>query len=204
MAKITVFASYAHGESELASLLKTSLTEHFIGLVDVFVSSDFKSIGAGDDWYTAIMNAVEAADIHVVLCSQDSITSSWVNIELGAALCRQDRKISLFATLTCNGRTSGCVHWRINRGWMRQSGRTGVSLLHGRERPWFFGAESQFRRTCDDDPRDRNPLSVPTNRQRHSLVTAPRLRTCEYSLPARECFASRVCNSRKRYEKTST
>src|SRR4051794_34439785 len=93
MAKITVFVSHAHGESELASLLKTSLTEHFIGLVNVFVSSDFKSIGAGEDWYVAIMNAVKAADIHLVLCSQDSITSSWINIELGAALCREDRKI---------------------------------------------------------------------------------------------------------------
>ena len=33
MAKITVFISHAHGESELASLLKTNLVEHFIGLV---------------------------------------------------------------------------------------------------------------------------------------------------------------------------
>ena len=93
MAKITVFVSHAHGESELASLLKTSLIEHFIGLVKVFVSSDFKSIGAGEDWYTAIMDAVQAADIHLVLCSQDSISSAWINIELGAALCRRDRTI---------------------------------------------------------------------------------------------------------------
>lgn len=93
MAKITVFISHAHGESELASLLKTTLVEHFIGLVNVFVSSDFKSIGAGENWYSAIMNAVEEADIHIVLCSQDSISSSWVNIELGAALCRHDRVI---------------------------------------------------------------------------------------------------------------
>ena len=46
------FISHAHGESELASLLKTNLVEHFIGLVNVFVSSDFKSIGAGEDWYS--------------------------------------------------------------------------------------------------------------------------------------------------------
>jgi hypothetical protein len=93
MARVTTFISHAHGESELAALLKASLVQDFIGLVDIFVSSDFKSIGAGDDWYSAIMSAVRAADIHLVLCSQDSITSPWINIELGAALCRQERKI---------------------------------------------------------------------------------------------------------------
>jgi hypothetical protein len=93
MARVTTFISHAHGESELAALLKASLVQDFIGLMDIFVSSDFKSIGAGEDWYSAIMSAVRAADIHLVLCSQDSITSPWINIELGAALCRQERKI---------------------------------------------------------------------------------------------------------------
>ncbi|MEO8592940.1 MAG: toll/interleukin-1 receptor domain-containing protein [Candidatus Solibacter sp.] len=93
MARVTCFISHAHGESELAALLKARLVQDFIGLLDIFVSSDFKSIGAGEDWYSAIMSAVRAADIHLVLCSQDSITSPWINIELGAALCRQERKI---------------------------------------------------------------------------------------------------------------
>jgi len=93
MPRVTIFISHAHGESELAALLKTRLVQDFIGLLDIFVSSDFKSIGGGEDWYSAIMNAVRAADIHLVLCSQDSINSSWINIELGAALSRQDRKI---------------------------------------------------------------------------------------------------------------
>ena len=76
MARVTIFISHAHGESELAALLKARLVQDFIGLLDIFVSSDFKSIGGGDDWYSAIMSAVRAADIHLVLCSQDSITFS--------------------------------------------------------------------------------------------------------------------------------
>jgi hypothetical protein len=44
MARITIFISHAHGESELAALLKERLVQDSIGLTDIFVSSDFKSI----------------------------------------------------------------------------------------------------------------------------------------------------------------
>jgi hypothetical protein len=60
MTRVTTFISHAHGESELAALLKASLVQDFIGLIDIFVSSDFKSIGAGEDWYSVIMSAVRA------------------------------------------------------------------------------------------------------------------------------------------------
>jgi hypothetical protein len=86
MPGIKIFVSHPHGESELAAFLKGRLVEDFIGLVSVFVSSDYKSIDAGKQWFQELLECVRSADLHLFLCSQHSITSPWINIELGAAL----------------------------------------------------------------------------------------------------------------------
>jgi hypothetical protein len=86
--KLRVFISHASGEASLAEILQRHITKDFIGLVEVFVSSDGTSIAVGDHWLDDVVLALQKADIYVVLCSQHSIERRWINIELGAALAR--------------------------------------------------------------------------------------------------------------------
>jgi TIR domain len=87
-AKLRVFISHASGEAPLAEILQRHITKDFIGLVEVFVSSDGTSIAVGDHWMDGVVHALQNADIYAVLCSQHSIERRWINIELGAALGR--------------------------------------------------------------------------------------------------------------------
>jgi len=75
-------------ESTLADLIKIRLTQDFIGLVDVFESSDRTSIPVGSKWLAEVTVALNKADLHVVLCSPESIGRPWINFEAGAAHLR--------------------------------------------------------------------------------------------------------------------
>lgn len=88
MDKIRAFISHASGESELAVLLKNRLESDFLGLIDVFVSSDGTSLVAGTKWLEEVTARLRDADFYIVLCSQQSVERPWINIELGAALAR--------------------------------------------------------------------------------------------------------------------
>ena len=72
----------------MAAILKESLSEAFLGAVEVFASSNVASITAGDDWLSGIKNALRTADIEIVLLSPLSILRPWVNFEAGAAWVR--------------------------------------------------------------------------------------------------------------------
>jgi hypothetical protein len=80
-----VFISHITAERELAMLLKEKIEKHFLGLVNVFVSSDQVSIEAGASWLETLRAALKTADLQVVLCSPASIGRPWVNFEAGAA-----------------------------------------------------------------------------------------------------------------------
>lgn len=86
--KLRLFISHANGEAELAKILQQHITKDFIGLVEVFVSSDGTSIAVGDHWLDGVVKALQIADIYAVLCSQHSTERRWINIEMGAALAR--------------------------------------------------------------------------------------------------------------------
>jgi hypothetical protein len=86
--KLRVFISHASGEAPLAEILQQHITKDFIGLVEIFVSSDGTSIAVGDHWLDGVVKALQSADIYAVLCSQHSIERRWINIEMGAALAR--------------------------------------------------------------------------------------------------------------------
>ncbi|MFN7993575.1 MAG: toll/interleukin-1 receptor domain-containing protein [Bryobacteraceae bacterium] len=87
-AKVRVFVSHASGEAQLAEILKQHILDDFIGLVEVFVSSDGTSIAVGEQWMNGVVQALQRADLYAVLCSQHSIERRWINIEMGAALAR--------------------------------------------------------------------------------------------------------------------
>ncbi len=88
MDKVTVFVSHITEEAPLAKLLKTELVQDFLGLLDVFVSSDTESIAAGDKWLPSIESALQRASVQLVLCSPVSVRRPWINFEAGASWMR--------------------------------------------------------------------------------------------------------------------
>lgn len=88
METIKVFISHASGESELANLIKTRIDAAFLGLIDVYASSDGTSIAVGDNWMSSVVSHLQTADVFVILCSQFSLDRPWINLELGAAVTR--------------------------------------------------------------------------------------------------------------------
>jgi hypothetical protein len=88
MEKLSIFLSHLTVESKLADILKRHLTHDFIGLVEVFVSSDRTSIPVGAKWLSDVTSALNRASIHIVLCSGESINRPWIHFEAGAAQIR--------------------------------------------------------------------------------------------------------------------
>jgi hypothetical protein len=88
MSKLNVFFSHLTIEKDLAELIQKALTRDFIGLVHIFVSSDITSIPAGQKWLDRVVENVNAADLHLVLCSPEAVKRPWINIETGAALMK--------------------------------------------------------------------------------------------------------------------
>jgi hypothetical protein len=80
-----LFVSHISEEAEIAALLKHTIEEDFLDLVKLFQSSDIGSIVAGDDWLSAVQQALQDAAAVIVLCSHGSIHRPWVQFELGAA-----------------------------------------------------------------------------------------------------------------------
>jgi len=84
-----LFVSHISEEAEIAALLKQTIEEDFLDLVKLFQSSDIGSIVAGDDWLSAVQQALQDAAAVIVLCSHASLQRPWVQFELGAAWSRQ-------------------------------------------------------------------------------------------------------------------
>jgi hypothetical protein len=89
MATKQAFISHISAEAELAHGLKERLTRDFLGMLDIFVSSDRRTIEAGSRWLDEIDEALNAADLQLVLCSPQSVHRPWVNFEAGAAWLRR-------------------------------------------------------------------------------------------------------------------
>lgn len=88
MARKRVFISHISNETELAQSLKQQLEKHFLGLLEIFVSSDRETIQAGSKWLDEVDEALRKADIQIVLCSKESVRRPWVNFEAGAVWLR--------------------------------------------------------------------------------------------------------------------
>lgn len=83
-----IFVSHISSETDLAQALKNFLKKHFLGLLDIFVSSDKETIQAGTKWLDEVDTALKSADFEIVLCSKESVGRPWVNFEAGAAWIR--------------------------------------------------------------------------------------------------------------------
>jgi TIR domain len=84
MSKPKVFISHITEERQLAEVIKAQISKDFLGMLDVFVSSDQVSIAVGSKWLIEIDEALKSAQIELILCSHDSVKRPWVNFEAGA------------------------------------------------------------------------------------------------------------------------
>jgi len=87
--KKRLFISHISEERAVAELVKSVLGRDFLGLLEVFVSSDTQSIAAGEEWLRSIERALRDCTIFVILCSPESIRRPWINFETGAAWMRE-------------------------------------------------------------------------------------------------------------------
>ncbi len=88
MSRIQVFISHISSESAIAQALKLRMGRDFLGLLDIFVSSDRSTIGAGAKWLDEVDKGLKAADLQIVLASKESVGRPWVNFEAGAVWLR--------------------------------------------------------------------------------------------------------------------
>ena len=87
MSQISVFLSHISCEASLADIVERQVTRDFIGLAKVFMSTQ-ASILVGSKWLDEVTSALNAAHLHVVLASPDSVERKWINFEAGAAHVR--------------------------------------------------------------------------------------------------------------------
>jgi hypothetical protein len=87
MAQISVFLSHISCEANLADIVEHHVTRDFIGLAEVFVSTQ-ASILVGSKWLDEVTTALNKANLHVVLASPESVERKWINFEAGAAHVR--------------------------------------------------------------------------------------------------------------------
>lgn len=84
MEKPKIFISHITEEKDLAKILKEEIEKAFLGLPEIFVSSDGESISVGTKWLDEIDQALKEAQIILLLCSKGSVTRPWINFEAGA------------------------------------------------------------------------------------------------------------------------
>ena len=95
MDKRLVFISHIAEEKEVAIAVKELIESSFLGLIEVFVSSDQHSIGMGQKWLDQISAALKECVVEIVLCSPKSINRPWINFEAGAGWVRDISVIPL-------------------------------------------------------------------------------------------------------------
>lgn len=84
MEKPIVFISHITEEKDLAYKVKDLIEESFLGMMEVFVSSDSESIGAGAKWLDNITYSLTKCVIELIVCSPESVKRPWINFEAGA------------------------------------------------------------------------------------------------------------------------
>ncbi|SFS87026.1 TIR domain-containing protein [Succinivibrio dextrinosolvens] len=93
MGKPIIFISHTHEEKELAISLKNLIEESFLGITEVFVSSDSDSIKLGSKWLDCITYSLSNCVIELLICSSNSISKPWINFEAGAGWIRKSCKV---------------------------------------------------------------------------------------------------------------
>lgn len=88
MEKPVIFISHIHEEKEIAAAFKDLVQAAFLNMLDVFVSSDARSIEPGRKWLPEITKALKTCRVEIIVASPESVTRPWVNFEAGAGWTR--------------------------------------------------------------------------------------------------------------------
>lgn len=88
MEKPIVFISHVTEEKEVALALKRLVESAFINMMDVFVSSDPRSLHLGQEWLQKIKFALSNCVVEIIIASPQSVKRPWVNFEAGAGWVR--------------------------------------------------------------------------------------------------------------------
>lgn len=88
-----IFLSHIHEESELALIIKEAIEAEFGGFVEVFVSSNGRSIPAGSNFLKRIEDSLINCIGAIYLISPKSVKRNWINFELGAVWIRNAMSI---------------------------------------------------------------------------------------------------------------
>lgn len=83
-----IFLSHIHEETILAQTIQKAIEEEFSGFVEVFVSSDGKTIPAGANFLKRIEDGLINCVGAIYLISPISVKRNWINFELGAVWIR--------------------------------------------------------------------------------------------------------------------
>lgn len=89
MSKKVIFLSHIGEEGLLGTMLKDRLEADFLSLIDVFVSSDARSIPPGDAWLKAVDDHLDKASALIVLASPESVKRPWITFETGAGWAKK-------------------------------------------------------------------------------------------------------------------
>jgi|HubBroStandDraft_6_1064221.scaffolds.fasta_scaffold378054_2 hypothetical protein len=83
--KPTVFISHIHSDEATANTIDTELRSALLGAVNVFNSSNRRSLEPGDPFRDKIIETLKNSECTLVVASPDSVSSPWVNFEAGGA-----------------------------------------------------------------------------------------------------------------------
>jgi hypothetical protein len=83
-----IFLSHIHEEASLAQIIQEAIENEFSGFVEVFVSSDDKTIPAGANFLKHIEDGLVNCIGAIYLISPASVHRNWINFELGAVWIR--------------------------------------------------------------------------------------------------------------------
>ena len=88
-----IFLSHIHEETLLAQIIQRAIEDEFSGFVDVFVSSDGRTIPPGANFLKRIEDGLINCVGAIYLISPFSVKRNWINFELGAVWIRNSLSI---------------------------------------------------------------------------------------------------------------
>lgn len=84
----TIFLSHAATDAEIANEFKRTTEQSFLGLCNIFVSSNLDSINAGAEWHGVIKQNLTESVMLIGLVSPSALQRGWVYAEFGAGWIR--------------------------------------------------------------------------------------------------------------------
>lgn len=93
--KPIIFVSHAAVDSEVVNLFKNDVENSFLGLCQLFVSSNLDSLQGGREWMQVIKEKLSDAVIFIGLLSPVALNRPWIYTEFGAGWIRGIPTISV-------------------------------------------------------------------------------------------------------------